>query len=124
LVGRRRLDVIHESAIGVDVTERMHRTYADRLANLGVSDPDGTLRRWYHTTEQAWRGKHTGTAFKFWDARFEELATKTSRPGPVVPFMWRCKHCHELHEVAQRALFASFRCPSLNATASVNGRPA
>jgi len=116
--------MVHESAIGVDVTEGMHRTYTARLGNLGVADPDGTLRRWYHTTEQAWQGKHTGTAFKFWDARFEDLATQTSRPGPAVPFMWRCKHCHELHEVAKRALFESFRCPSLDAPASMNGRPA
>lgn len=110
LVARRRLDLIHESGIGIDVTEAMHRTYVARLANLGDANPDATLRTFYHQTEQAWRGKDTGKAWPFWDARVAELATKRHDPTAKLPFAWTCKHCGEVHRVPRRELFAAFQC--------------
>jgi hypothetical protein len=108
LVGRRRLDLIHESAIGVDVSEAMHRTYLARLANLGIADADRVLCAFYHATEQEWRGKDTGKAWPFWDARVDELVKK--RPNRHVPFAWTCKTCGEVHE-ATRERAQSGWCP-------------
>lgn len=110
---RPRPWLVHESAIGVDVTERMHQQYLAQLENVRVPDADAVLRAFYHRTEQAWRGKPTGKAWPFWDARVEELVRTTHRPASALPFAWTCKHCRQVHEVARRELFDTFRCPSL-----------
>jgi hypothetical protein len=110
--------VVHESAIGVDVTDRMHQQFVAQLANVRVPNADSVLRGFYHHAEQAWRGKPTGKAWAFWEARVGELVTKTYRPASSGPFAWRCKHCGQPHEVARREDYATFRCPSLTEVAS------
>jgi hypothetical protein len=118
VVMRRRLDVVHESAIGIDVTERMHQQFLAQLQNVRVANADTVLRAFYHQTEQTWRGKPTGKPWPFWEARVEELVKHKHRPASSGPFAWRCKHCGQPHEVARREDYATFRCPSLTEVAS------
>lgn len=113
---RRRSWLIHESAIGIDVTEAMHRTYVARLANIGAQDADGELRAFYHRTEQAWRGKDPGPAWKFWDARVDELARKRADPHAHLPQVWTCQGCGSVHRGTREQKTAGW-CPAKAASA-------
>lgn len=130
LVGKRHLDAPFDWRVPVPAA--LHERFVRRL---GGNPPEAAqrLQRWYQSVALRIGDGPTGGAdeFEFWRTEFkawqgEAPSAKPQREvfAPNVPFMWRCKHCLQLHEVAQRALFASFRCPTLDATASVNGRPA
>lgn len=57
---KRRTLAAWESAVGLDVPERLHDEFAGRLRNAGIENVDEALREWYAVTERAWSGRMVG----------------------------------------------------------------
>jgi hypothetical protein len=69
-----------ESAIGIDVNQKLHREFVAKLANVGEANADAVLLAWYAETEKAHHGVEIGEdAFEFWRKRFAEWRGVTPR---------------------------------------------
>ena len=68
------------STIGKHIPAFLHQEFTDSLANAGDVSPDASLRKWYATTEDAYRGTKAGDdPVKFWRKRFEEWQGSTTK---------------------------------------------
>lgn len=74
------------SAIGKHIPHFLHGEFADSLTNAGDLNADASLRAWYASTEDQWRGRKSGDdPLKFWRARFAEWQGTTSKAPAAAP---------------------------------------
>jgi hypothetical protein len=81
---QRRSMAPWESAIGIDVNQKLHREFAAKLTNVGEPNADAVLLAWYAETEKSHHGVEIGEdAYDFWRKRFAEWRGVTPKAKPA-----------------------------------------